>query len=199
MIPHARNPEIIEDIRLNYKGTPQSKKLLAQKHNISVGTVAYIAIRAGVTKGRKYNYSNPVDDERLRELSRQVTQVQAATIMGLSVTAVKSRTHVLGLKWKSSHDEWYNVKELQWCTGIHWQTITKYIKEGKLQATVHSDNKSAEVPLGGACYKISEQSIKNFIKQYPGVLQGRLVDMVWLVDLLCNGLYYSNRNKLIPT
>ncbi len=80
-------------------------------------------------------------------------------------------------------DGWYTKKEVCEILGCEHKWLQRRIESGALIASWHSEVKPQK--SGGALWEIRDKDLRAFIRKYPEELNGRNVDMIQIVELLC--------------
>jgi hypothetical protein len=155
---------------------------LYQFFDYSKHCISWRARKLGVIKKSKLR-SNFTPEERLI-----ITKYAGDKTVHNIVRIIKNRTGIsrgctsisnfIRREFKMSvKGDRYSMVQLMIAFRCHRTTIIRWVKEGKLPS--HRD---LEVP--GSPYRFEPIDVKKFIISYPFELEGRAVDVPWLVALL---------------
>lgn len=180
----------------NHRWTEDEKAIVRRDYAFNRASIEDIAARLGVTanavKGkvnelglakatdyRKRPWSAD-EDEQLRDLITRKRPRTIAIIMGRSLNAVVVRSKRIGCS-RRARDGYYTKKDLTAVFGVDHKWVQRRMDEGRLCAKPHDVDPRRS---GGGFWRITEASVRRFVQTYPEELNGRNVDLIWMVDLL---------------
>jgi len=130
------------------------------------------------------------DGKKLIDFAGKYPIAIIAKKMGRTEGSVSCKMKRLGLINRHRID-CYSLSDLVVVLGMGREKILNFIESGKLKAT-NNDPKERI----GIRWHIEEKDLIKFIRKYPSVLQGRNVDMLWLVDILAGILPINGKNGI---
>ena len=182
--------EEIAYIRRNYKGTKQSKELIAQILNLKYSTVSWQVQKLGLgLKLIKNKNLNQDEKEQLQDLAGRYNNYKIAKIMGKSVNCIKIWKSRLGIT-KIGRNGWYTMSDISLITGVGYKVIRRWINNNMLYATRYLNNDNPNT-----LWKIKTYDLRTFIRKYPQELVGKNIDIIQIVDLLSGILNGNNGEK----
>ena len=143
---------------------------LAKKLGRSSASITRVASALGLTKRRKAWKAE--EDELIRDELGRTSFVQLAARLNRTPSSVKARAFVLGIG-AGLREGWYSPTELAPLLGVSVSWIQRRIRDGIIKA-----------PLVNGVHKISDEELKSFVTRYHRELQGRAVDLSYIVQLL---------------
>jgi len=163
-------------IRAAYKPRPGWKKerdQLAVRFGRTSGAIKHRAheLEVAVKSGKSRPWTK-ADDEELAELLETHSRYAVAKKLGRSINAINIRCHKLRL-YAAYRDGWYTDDDVAFIFGVNPSWVQRRIERGMLR-----DERD------GQAHRITVRALRDFIKAYPGELQGRPVDMVSVVQIL---------------
>ena len=169
-------PEEDAAIRAAYKPRPGWKKerdQLAVRFGRTSGAIKHRAqaLEVAVKSGKSRPWTK-ADDEELAELLETHSRHAVAKKLGRSLNAINIRCQKLRL-YAAYRDGWYTADDVAFIVGVNPSWVQRRIERGMLR-----DERD------GQAHRITVRALKEFIKAYPGELQGRPVDMVSVVQVL---------------
>lgn len=177
---HLWTDEEREIIRRDYQFNRKSRRDLALRLGVSENAVTGQIAAMGMCKltGRR-----PWSIEEKKELEEIIGRFAPRTIakrMGRSVNSIVVMAHKIGLS-RRSRDGWFTAREVCMILGVDHHWLKKYIDNGELKVSYHTETKPQK---SGGMYYISESNLKKFICEHAFRLQGRNVDLLFIVSLL---------------
>lgn len=161
----------------NYKHTIESAQ---QVGNVLKRTAIAVQCMAGTLhlQNRVRNNWKTEEDEFLTDNYADKSMHFLTDKLGRSRNSIYCRAEELGIV-RHDRNDCFTIQDLVPVLGIAHRTIRSWIESGKLKCEV-------EKPESGPVfrYRITRQNLKLFLKKYPLELQGKNVDMVWLIDIL---------------
>lgn len=100
--------------------------------------------------------------------------------LGRTVTAVAVKSKRLGIDRRECRD-WYTVAALALAMGVDSHIVTRWIRQGLLQATPTGQAREDGRP---AMFSITVPAIRRFLQQHPTAYRLAKVDQVWFLDLV---------------
>lgn len=166
-----------EMLRTYYDGSSEAIDRLAHLLNLTREAVKQRATHLFLTRSQDRHVWSP---ERVAELIRLTTMYspkKIAQIMGVTENAVHCKQQKIKVSSWGSRG-WYNLEEIRELFTVSEKTVHKWISSGKLKACRYGEK--------SLILQITPKSLRSFVIANPIELQGRKVDMVFLVDLLTN-------------
>lgn len=183
--------EHVEFIRFNYGKEGYTAKSISKylqpyyDCTISEVSIYFIARYLGVC----IRHWSVEDTTKLYELSAKYSPKEIYRkkyFPNRSLEAICCQMKKLGINKKNGHD-YYTIADLSQILGVEKKWLRKQIVLGKLKAALHDP----EHIKGHGWWRIYPKNVVEFVRRYPGELEGRNVDMVCLVDLLVGLLPYQ--------
>lgn len=163
-----------ELLRLYYDGTTASTKRLVELIGASHQGVKQKAIKLNLTKRQIYKEWSVEENERLQKLTPTLSPKRIGDLLNRTESAVRIQQQ--RLKFSPNHRDWFTAQDLETLFNVHFQTASRWLESGILKARRYDS------PQGQ--WQITTKDLRDFVLKYPSELQGRKVDMVFLVDLL---------------
>jgi len=179
---HHYTDEEREIIRRDYQHTHQSRRDIAVRLGVTEFGVAGQIAKMGICKCNGRRTWTQKEKDILCDLIGKYAPITIARRMKRSVNSVVVMAKRMGLS-RRCRDGWYTEREVCQILGVDHHFTRKHIESGELKATYYTDiqptNKS------GAMWRITEHDLEQFIRKNAFRLNGRNVDLLVLVDLLC--------------
>jgi len=179
---HHWTPAEFELCRRYYDGHKESIDYLQTLIPTTHQGIKQKAIALHLTKRQKPPNWTPEELDELARLTPIWSVPRIARKMHRTENAIRA------VQWKKSisplNREWFTQAEIVQILNVNGQTVQKWVKTGILHT-------SKEGPRD-AYLRITTKDLYSLVVNHPGELQGRKVDMVFLVDLLSN--YRANAN-----
>lgn len=183
---HKWTDEEREIVRRDYDGHNATSKLIATKLTYFSGDrITFLAVKGqaasmGILQDKSPNWT-PDEEERFKELITQFAPITVAKKLGRSVNAVVVKSKRLRCS-RRVRDGWFTKMEVAEMCGVDHHKVQKWMDSGELKAVPH---KPGSIPQkdGGACWHILEADLKEFIAGHCFELQGRNVDLFYIVQL----------------
>lgn len=160
---------------------------LAKKLGVPRWKISRRAIHLGLIVKKKKE--PPWSEEELKILERQARFSPETIQRKLKERGyVRSVTSILLKRKRMKFLQNLNgqtANSLSLCFGVDKKTITRWIKQGLLNAQKRGSRRT-EVQ-GGDMYYIKDRWVRDFIIDYVDVIDIRKIDKYWLVDLLAGG------------
>ena len=166
-----------EILRGMYDSTRHTIDLIAERIGASRAAVKSKASELGLTRAVDRHEWTPEMVAQLEKLTPNNSPKKIGRIMDMPENAIRNKQRRLRI---SSLDgkEWYTQTDIMELCGVTSRIVKRWIESGKLRATRYrSEN---------GFWQVTPGDLKYFFMTCPGELQGHKVDMVTLVDLLCN-------------
>ena len=177
-----------EILRLNYNGYGALKKckhLLPHRNLAAIQSHAnrYLGIKAIQRNGVLRFREKWVEwEDAYLEKSYQIESLYTMSkYLERTPCAVAQRCKVLNLN-RMGRDGWYALSEVALIFGCAKNTVGKLITDNLLVAKRRFQGENPN-----NMWEIKEDALYNFITKYPDFLQGRIVDMFQLVNILTKG------------
>lgn len=118
------------------------------------------------------------EDEFLVENYAQKSMHSLVNYLKRSRNSIYCRAEYLGIV-RHNRNDCFTIQELVTALGVAHRTIRSWADSGQLRC-------ETEKADGGPVfrYRVTRQNLKAFLKKHPLELQGKNVDMVWLIDVL---------------
>ena len=185
---HRWTAEERELVRVEYRRTYVSATSLAMRltsagDRVTPTAVTALASRLGITKTRENGQRRWTtdDDERLEKLITQHSMVKVANLLNRSPRGIQSRLYTLKIQTWACRD-WLTAGDVCEVLGVPQKWLASRLETGVLKATWHHGEKPAQ--CGARSWHISHDDLRDFVRQYARDLQGRNLNMVFIVDLL---------------
>ena len=174
--------EELDSIRVAFDQSYRSVEVLAKRFGVSPNAVSHMVDRMGIRIVKRRRWSQR-DEERLEEMLSEYSVDEVARRTGRSLIAIVVKAK--RMKLVSNHrSEWYTSQDTAALLGMNSSTVVNRIKAGTLKASAHNSLHPPRKGLSGA-WHIHRDDLKDYVQRHPEDLQGRNVDMLLLVDLLC--------------
>ena len=180
--PHRWTEEQIDVVRRDYEGTHASRRYIAAKLGLTESMVARKVYEMGLAKTSDRRPWTSQEDARLEELVPRMSLLQVARRMHRSLNSVTVRSNRLGIS-KRVRDGWYTKKDVCEILGKDHKWVGARIDNGSLKASWHHGRPPCQ--KGQGAWHIAERDLKVFIRRYCHELNGRNVDLVQVVNVLC--------------
>lgn len=166
--------EVDRLIRERYDSRTGTITRMAQCLDVPRWAVTKRAQVLGVARTKEAPWT-PEDEEYLAQWFHRRSIGQIAHRLGRSVTAVSLKANRLGI---TKTGEGYTVRGLAVAFGVDAHKVTRWIELGLLRASKRHTERERDV------WYISEREVRRFITTYPGELDRRKVDLLWLIGVL---------------
>lgn len=164
-------------VRENYRHTWESAQQVA---NVLKRTPIAVQCMAGILHlhNRVRNNWKKEEDEFLVENYADKSLAFLTGKLSRSRNSIYCRAEALGIV-RHDRNACFTIHELVSVLGVAHRTIKSWVDSGQLKCEI-------EKPESGPVfrYRITRQNLKVFLKKHPLELQGKNVDMVWLIDTL---------------
>lgn len=173
-------------VRREYNGTNQKSQQIANKLSYITGDKVTLfavkgqAAKMGIMQDKSPSWTDK-EKEILTEMIYQYSPITIAKRLHRSLNAVIVKSKRLGLS-RRFRDGWFTKKDICEILGVDHHRIQRYIDDGSLIASYHTEVKPQK--NGGACWHIQIGDLVDFIKKNVGDFQGRNVDLTIIVWLL---------------
>ena len=178
---HRWTEEEKEIVRRDYKGTHDSAQEIADRLGVTFFAVRGQISKMGISFHPDRQKWTPEQDDQVCELIHRYSPQGVARRMHRSINSVVVRAKRLR-QYRRDRDGWYTKKDVCEIFGVDHKWLQRRIDSGALVATPHNGSRPKQ--NGGACWHITEEALRRFIKRYPQELQGRNVDMIQVVEIL---------------
>lgn len=168
-------------VKRNYKGTKVSKHIMAAHLGVTYSAVCGQIELLGIAKRTHRHPWTPPEEKQLQELMPIYRAEQIAKIMHRSINSVASKATELKASWRN-HGSWYTKNEVAEILGVNHHWVQSRIDAEELIASHSNGRKPGSTRID--MWHITQKNLKKFIQQYPGELNGRNVDMFYLVEIL---------------
>ena len=169
-------------VRLNYRGTTESRRELADEIGVTPTAVAGQVARMGIAKTTARRPWNAEEDQRLRELSATMGLPAVAAEMGRTINSVNVRAKRLGIS-RRGRDGWFTLREVCHILGQDHHWVQHRIDSGQIPAQRHHGEGESDKPAG-RMWHIAAPDLAHFIRTHPEDLEGRNVDLIAIVETL---------------
>lgn len=176
---HVWTPDELEVVRAEYEGTDASAERIAAKVGVTFFAVKGQVQRLGLSKPSGRPWTREEEDRVMADVER-LGVYKAARRNNRTHHSVRHRMNKRGMSTRD-HSGWFNQREVCDLLGVNHAWVTRRIESGVLKGEVHYP---ARRPSGVGVWRITEKSLRSFIRRYPEELNGRNVDMLLLVDIL---------------
>jgi len=180
--------------------TPQEIEVLTQYFSSQRGTMSKLVLllprrspQAIRNKANKMGLSTRPqprkpwmknEDEWLMENVERLSFRELCAHLHRGENSIKNRMRELRLT-KSYRDGWFTMHDVAEVLGSSRKRVLKLIEDGKLKARRRATGADYQIDSETRCaVEITTRDLRDFIKAYPGELQGRPVDMVSVVQVL---------------
>jgi len=177
---HVWTAHDYELLRTYYDGKSASIKKLEGLTGASHNAIKQKAIGLRLTKRQKPPDWSQEEYDKLAKLAPDYSPNQIAKKLKRSENAVSIKLYRMNIC--PNGRSWYTVQDLIDIFGVNFKTVQKWVESGKLQAERYKSE--------NGFWKVTPEDLRQFVIRCPLELQGRKVDMVFLVDLLAN--YQAN-------
>lgn len=174
--------------KLKHPLTDQARRILRDTYDSRTETIDQLVVTLQVprhtvkrwarqlglarTKPRRWT---PEEDAYLdQNLSRRSVE-RMALHLRRTVTAVALRAKRLRI---TKSDEGYTSESLALALGVDGHKVRRWIAGGVLRATRRHTRRENDT------YYISDNAVRDFVVDYPGEINLRMVDSLWFIDLL---------------
>lgn len=181
-INHRWTEDELEIVRRDYAGTNESARAIAHRLGVTLFAVKGQVQKLGIAKITDRCKWDPAQDKKLRELIEQYPISLVAKKMKRSKNAVAMRVKRLGLSRRDRFD-WYTKREVCEILGVDHKWVQTRIDSGSLPAISYYGGRVGQ--LGLSAWQIQRTDLRAFIRRYPEELNGRNVDLITVVDILC--------------
>ena len=179
---HAWTDSERELVRLEYDGTGASLATIGRKLGVSAFAVKGQVARLGLAKRVGWAMWSDHQTEQLHRLADLYCVTEVARRMGRSVNSVVCKMKRLGIS-RRSRLGWYTATDVCEILARDHRWIQARIDSGQLAASYHHGRKP---PMAGSGFwHIESKDLREFIRRYPQELDGRNVDLITIVDILC--------------
>jgi len=179
---HPWSEQDKETIRVMFDQTYASECRIATLLNVTPNAVNHMVNRMGFRKIKRRSWTEK-DEERLEELLSQYSIDEVARRTKRSMVAIVVKAKRMGIS-ANHRSEWYTAQDAATVMGMNSSTVANRIKAGTLKASPHNSLHPPRKGISGA-WHIHREDLKDYIQRHPEDLQGRNVDMILLVELLC--------------
>lgn len=180
-------PELHEKIRKLYQNKTNSSgevRAFAEKHKLPRWKITRHAIHQGwIAKQKK----EPVwSDKELSILSRQAHHCPERIQIHLQKAGFRRSLTGIVLKRKRmrflANIEGNSASSLALCLGEDIHFVMNQIKRGHLKAKRRDQNRTEK--QGGPAWLIRDRDVREFIMNYPALIDLRKVDKFWFISIL---------------
>jgi len=184
MKTHKWTKEDEEILVRDYRNNNESLKYLAQKIGISESSVRSKLGKLGLLKQTTWWTAEEL--EYLEENYGSVTLEVLMKKLKRSSISIFVKAHRLKVS-KTTRSGWFTQSEVARILGVDAGWIKRRIEKGYVLERKKFHKEDQKV-----VWRISEKSLRNFIRTYPEELTGHNVDFVMIVDILA-GVKRLNR------
>lgn len=177
---HYWTDEERDIVRREYDGHNLAALKLAGNLGVTFNAVKGQVQRMGIAIDKSRGWTDQ-ETEILAEMITQYSPITIAKRLKRSVNSVVVKSKRLRLS-RRVHDGWFTKKEVCEIFGVDHKKIQRYIDNGKLKASWHTQRKPQK--NGMAMWHIKSKDLKEFIKKNIGDFQGRNVDLVMIIWIL---------------
>jgi len=178
---HKWTEEERQIVRRDYQGTNASAQQLTGKLGVSLNAVKGQAQKMGISFRPDMKRWTPKEEEELVELIARFAPHVIARRMKRTINSVVVKAKRLGLS-RMARDGWFVKAEVCEILGVDHRWVQTRIDSGSLKASWHNGCKPQQ--NGGACWHITEDDLRIFVRKYPEELHGRNLDIIQVVELL---------------
>lgn len=180
-IRRGRFDGLFAEIKSLYDGSAKSIQLIQTRFGFSESWVYEFLYRRGLRLRRVYpKLWTKENDEKLVELLGLYDRKTAASKLGFTEKAIRSRIRRLGLTEIKCRFGWYTASEVGIILDTCLDTIGDRIRSGKIKASPYNDRDDGHKH----CWMITRKDLRDYIIKYPRDLERHSVDFVMLVDIL---------------
>lgn len=169
-------------LRQEYRHSIESLRTLGKRLGVTENSVRQRLTRLGIL--RQAVRWTPSELEFLEENYNKKSNKVLAKLLHKSVNSVVAKAHRLQVK-KRNRDGWFTKTEVANILGVDAGWITRRLKNAQCNLEMQPFD-TDKLPKAGYynSWKISEKSLRDFIRTYPEELTGCNVDFTMLVDIL---------------
>jgi len=169
-------------IRREYRHDRASADRLAARFGVDYNSMHHRIRRLGITRSnRRVRWTAKMDD-KLALLLPKHPIAKVARMLGLGIGPVARRAYLQGIS-RRNREGWYTKKDVCQVCGVDHLLVQAWIDSGSLKASWHNGERPSGSG-GQAKWHIEASDLRDFIRRCPDDLQGRMVDMVQLVEVL---------------
>ena len=181
--PHHKWTEEDRDIvRREYTGTHRSRHQIAVRIGVTDCAVTGQITKMGLAKITDRRPWTREEEQRLTELIGRERLPKIAKIMKRTINAVAVRAKKIHAM-RRDRNGWYTKKEVCEILGMEHKWVQKRIDNGSLRATRNNEEQEHR-QNSGACWRIDQRDLKEFIRRHPQELNGRNVNLCQVVEIL---------------
>ena len=171
-----------ELVRRQYTGTRESLDAIGRELGVSAFAVKGQVARLGLAKRVGWAMWSAQQTDQLHRLADLHCVTEVARRMGRSVNSVVCKMKRLGIS-RRSRLGWYTATDVCEILARDHRWIQARIDSGQLAASYHHGRKPEMA--GSGSWHIESSDLRDFIRRYPQELDGRNVDLITIVDILC--------------
>lgn len=166
-------------IRELYNGTSANIDILSAELIAPRYMIKKWAREEGLTRTRNDRRWTTEEEDYLELHLRKVSLKKIGAKLGRTPAAVKQHAYRLGISKCLTHG--YTLSKLSVAVGYTRTKVERWVNNGWLKGV----RRQTERTEGQSdVWYFSNKEVRKFIKEHPLEIDGRRVDMVWLVDLL---------------
>uniref|UniRef100_A0A6M3KJQ6 Putative DNA binding, helix-turn-helix domain containing protein n=1 Tax=viral metagenome TaxID=1070528 RepID=A0A6M3KJQ6_9ZZZZ len=181
MKQHHWTAEELEIVRRDYDGTGVGAQRIADRLGVTVHAVHGKIQFLGVARNTGRRAWTQREEELLAEYIGKYAISTIARKMNRSLNSVVVKAKRLRLSLRA-RDGWFTKTEVCEILGVDHHWVQRRIDSGELKAGWNSDCKPQR--SGAAYWRITTDSIRQFIVEHANELTGRNIDLVMIVHLL---------------